>query len=127
MDIKSFRDLIAWQKAMDYVVLVYRHAALFPREELYGLTCQLRRAAVSIPSNIAEGHGRQSTRDFLKFLAIAYGSLNESQTQVLLAQRLKFLEDRACSELLEVSYEVARLINGLIKSLNQKLDAFPNP
>jgi four helix bundle protein len=127
MDIKSFRDLIAWQKAMDYVVLVYRHAALFPREELYGLTCQLRRAAVSIPSNIAEGHGRQSTRDFLKVLAIAYGSLNESQTQVLLAQRLKFLEDRACSELLEVSYEVARLINGLIKSLNQKLDAFPNP
>ena len=89
MEIMSYRDLIAWQKAMDLVTAIYRATAGFPRDEIYGLTSQLRRAAVSTPSNIAEGQGRQSTREFIHFLSIAYGSLNEAQTQILIAERLK--------------------------------------
>jgi four helix bundle protein len=110
MPVKSYRELIAWQKAMDYVILVYRATANFPREELYGLVSQLRRAVVSIPSNIAEGRGRQSTRELLNFLSIAYGSLNESQTQVLIAERLNYLDGQQAAQLLEASHEVGRLI-----------------
>ena len=95
----SYRDLIAWQKAMDLVTAIYRATAGFPRDEIYGLTSQLRRAAVSIPSNIAEGQGRQSTREFIHFLSIAYGSLNEAQTQILIAERLKYLNDSDCQSL----------------------------
>lgn len=80
MAIKSYRDLIAWQKAMDLVETVYRASAGFPREEVYGLRSQIRQSAVSVPSNIAEGQGRKSTREFLHFLSIAYGSLCEAQT-----------------------------------------------
>jgi four helix bundle protein len=125
MEIQCYRDLIAWQKAMDFVVRIYEITVQFPRDELYGLTCQLRRAAVSIPSNIAEGHGRQSTREFVHFLSVAYGSLNEAQTQVMLAQRLGFLQADQCARVLQLSYEVARLINGLSQSLTRKLT--PNP
>jgi four helix bundle protein len=121
MDVKSYRDLIVWQKAMDYVTEVYRLTAEFPRDELYGLTSQLRRSAVSVPSNIAEGQGRHSTRDFLNFLSMAYGSLNESQTQILIAQRLGYITAQRADTLLERSYEVARLINGLSNSLSAKL------
>jgi four helix bundle protein len=127
MEIKSFRELIVWQKAMDFVVLLYENTAAFPTEERFGLTAQLRRAAVSIPSNIAEGHGRQTTRDFLHFLAIAYGSLNESQTQVILAGRLGFLADDRCSMLLDRAGEVARLLNGLTNSLEKRLTGSPIP
>ncbi len=80
MAVRSYRELIAWQKAMDFVELVYQHTASFPKEERYGLTGQLRKAAVSVPSNIAEGQGRSTTADFLRFLSIARGSLYESQT-----------------------------------------------
>src|SRR5436309_1291074 len=121
MEIKSFRDLIAWQKAMDYVIMVYRLTAKFPREELYALTSQLRRSAVSVPSNIAEGHGRQSMREFLNFLSVAYGSLNESQTQVLIAERLEYCDAQQATELFNASCEVGRLINGLMNSLNNKV------
>jgi four helix bundle protein len=120
MGVKSYRELIAWQKAMDYVVLVYQATARFPKEELYGLVSQLRRSAVSVPSNIAEGQGRQSTRDLLNFLAIAYGSLNESQTQVLIAERLQYLDGEQAARLMEASHEVARLINGLCNSLRKE-------
>lgn len=119
--IKCFRDLIAWQRAMDFVALVYEHSARFPKEEQFGLTQQIRRAAVSIPSNIAEGHGRQTTRDFLHFLSIAYGSLNEVQTQIILSERLGYLTAQSSGRLLEASFEVAKLMNGLSNSLNAKL------
>lgn len=119
--IKNYRDLIAWQKAMEFVTAVYQTTAQFPREEIYGLTSQLRRAAVSIPSNIAEGHGRNSTRDFIKFLSIAYGSLNETQTQLMIGKNLGYLTKPPCDQLLEHSYELARLINGLSRSLTAKL------
>lgn len=117
MEIKSYRDLHAWQRAMDFVTAVYQATAKFPRDEIYGLTSQLRRSAVSVPSNIAEGNGRQSTRDFINFLSIAYGSLNEAQTQIVIAHRLGYL---TADETL--SHEISRLINGLTRSLGQKLE-----
>lgn len=117
MAIKSYRDLIVWQKAMDLVVNVYKKTKGFPREELYGLTSQLRRAVVSVPSNIAEGQGRNSTKEFLHHLSIAYGSPCEVGTQVLIAHRLGYLERREVDGFDELSSEVGRLINGLSNKL----------
>ena len=88
MTVHHYSDLIVWQKAMDLVVHVYEVTESFPQREVFGLTNQVRRAAVSIPSNIAEGQGRGTTKDFLHFLAIARGSLQEVETQLLLAYRL---------------------------------------
>ena len=117
MAIKSYRELIVWQKAMDLVEDVYKKTKGFPREELYGLTSQLRRAVVSVPSNIAEGQGRSSTKEFLHHLSIAYGSLCEVGTQILIAHRLGFLETRDVEVLDRVCSEVGRLINGLSNKL----------
>ena len=85
---RNFCDLVAWQKAMDLVEIVYKSTSQFPKDELYGLTNQLRTAIVSAPSNIAEGQGRRSSHDFRRFLTIAHGSLREAETQVMIAQRL---------------------------------------
>lgn len=115
----NYRDLIAWQKAMDLVESVYKATAGFPKEELYGLTSQLRRAAVSIPSNIAEGQGRQTTRDFHRFLAVAYGSLREVETQILIAARLKYLHTDKRTQLMDAAGEIGRLLNGLMASLSR--------
>ena len=117
MAIKSYRDLIVWQKAMDLVEDVYKRTRGFPREELYGLTSQLRRAVVSVPSNLAEGQGRNSTKEFLHHLSIAYGSLCEVGTQILIAHRLGFLEGRDVEVLDGLTSEVGRLINGLSNKL----------
>ena len=114
---KDFRDLETWQRAMDLVEEVYEETKKFPREELYGLTNQLRRAAVSIPSNIAEGQGRDSVKEFLHYLAIAYGSLCEAETQILIASRLKYLEAPQTTKLMNRAGEVGRLLNGLSRSL----------
>ncbi len=84
---KSYRDLVAWQKAMDFVTVIYRVSGSFPQHELYGLTSQLRRAAVSVPSNIAEGQGRHGVAEFRHFLRQATGSLMESETQIMIAER----------------------------------------
>jgi len=96
--IKSFHDLIVWQKAMDLVEANYKVTKSFPKEELYGLTNQIRRALDSIPSNIAEGQGRDSTKEFIHHLSIAYGSLYEVETQLLIAQRLNYIsqQDAGC-------------------------------
>ncbi len=117
----KYRDLLVWQKAMDLVENVYLATASFPKEEMFGLTSQLRRAAVSVPSNIAEGHGRQSDRDFQRFLRIAQGSLRELETQLLLAQRLKYVDQPASSTLLESTEELGRLLNGLLKAIQRDL------
>ena len=114
--IKSFRDLIAWQKAFRLTAGVYAASAEFPRHEIYGLTQQLRRAAVSVASNIAEGAGRHSRRDYVHFLDMAKGSLFEVQTQLLLASEFGYLPS---SELFDASEEVERILNGLIRSLRQ--------
>jgi four helix bundle protein len=117
MAVRSYRELVAWQKAMDFVEEVYRLTQSFPREEQYGITSQLRRAAVSIPSNIAEGQGRQTTGEFRQFLGQARGSLLETETQILLSERLKYLEHQATSGLLDQSAELGRILNGLLTSL----------
>jgi four helix bundle protein len=117
MEIRHFRDLVAWQKAMELCVNVHLFTQKFPRSELYGLTAQLRRAAVSIPSNIAEGCARMTTGEFIQYLGYARGSLAECETQIYCALRIGYLsEDQAMPDL-DLVQNVGRLINGLIRSL----------
>ena len=117
--VKNYKDLETWQLAMKLVAEVYRVTKDFPREEIYGLTNQVRRAAVSVPSNIAEGQGRNSTKEFLHYLSIARGSLFEVETQLEIARQLFYIpsEDAALIEQLIAS--VGRLINGLSRSLTK--------
>jgi len=117
MPIKSYQELFAWQKAMDLAEETYHVTRDFPVEERFGLTSQLRRAAVSIPSNIAEGHERGSTSDYVRYLHIAKGSLAEAETQILLATRLRFLTGKTTGSWLTGASEVGRLLNGLVASL----------
>jgi four helix bundle protein len=117
MKLKNYPELIAWQRAMDLVEDVYIASRDFPREEIYALTSQIRRAAVSVPSNIAEGHGRRTTSDFLRHLSIAYGSLREVETQILIARRLKYVAQARLEEVMNRAGEVGRLLNGLMASL----------
>jgi four helix bundle protein len=112
---QDFRNLVAWQKAIALVTEVYRVTQSFPNEEKFGLTSQLRRATVSIPSNIAEGQGRLSRGEFRQFLGQAKGSICEVETQLIIAQNLGYLRDS--EPLLENLHEVARLLNGLLNSL----------
>jgi four helix bundle protein len=119
MKLKNYQDLIAWQKSMDLVEDVYRASKDFPREEIYALTSQIRRAAVSIPSNIAEGQGRRTTADFLRHLSIAYGSLCEVETQILIARSLKYIAQARLEEVMSRAGEVGRLLNGLMASLSR--------
>jgi four helix bundle protein len=117
MPVRSYRELVAWQKSMDFVAEIYRVTQDFPKVEQYGITNQLRRAAVSIPSNIAEGQGRQTTGEFRQSLGHARGSLLEAETQILLSERLKFLEHEPASCLLEQASEIGRILSGLLTSL----------
>lgn len=116
----SYRDLIAWQKSMDLVVEIYHSTQSFPRVETYVLIAQLRRAAVSIPSNIAEGHDRLSTGEFRQFLGHARGSLVEVETQILISQRLGYLEPSQSTNLLKSTTEIAKILNGLLGSLARR-------
>jgi four helix bundle protein len=110
---RGHRDLIAWKKAMDLVTEIYRASQAFPKEERYGLTSQLRRSAVSVPSNLAEGHGRTSRSDFHRFIAQARSSLLEVETQLEIARNPGYLPHSAAAALLEKASEVGRIINGL--------------
>lgn len=123
MNVKSYRDLLVWQKSMDLAVEIHPIAIAFPKVELFGLTSQLTRAATSIPSNIAEGHGRRTTGDFLYFLSISRGSLNEVETQLTLALRYDYISSAVHDHLLERSGEVGRMLNGLIESLERRLSS----
>jgi four helix bundle protein len=114
---RSYKDLVAWRKAMELVGEIYRMTQGFPQKELYGLTSQLRRAAVSVPSNIAEGQGRLSKGEFHQFLGHARGSLMEVETQVLIAQDLGYLDKTSTEKLLEKAAELGRVLNGLLASL----------
>lgn len=120
MSIESYRDLLVWQKAMDLVVEIYRLTKAFPPDERFGLTIQIRRVAVSIPSNIAEGHGRLHRADFLRFLSIARGSLTELETQLQIATRLGYLDARQTEQSWDLVRHVGRALNGLIRSLNSE-------
>jgi four helix bundle protein len=115
--IRSYKDLIAWQKSVDLVEAIYVTTRRWPKEELYGLTDQVRRAAVSVPSNIAEGQGRAVVREFVHYLRIARGSLFEVETQVIIAERLGYLDSNRTKELLAQVAEVSRLLSGLLRSL----------
>jgi four helix bundle protein len=117
--IKSHRDLIAWQKAMTLAETVYHLTHSFPKEEIYGLTSQVRRCAVSIPANIAEGQGRRSKKEFQQFLGHARGSLLELDTHLELALRFGYLNSESHQKVKPQIEEVGRLINGLIRSLGE--------
>lgn len=115
--IQSYRDLVAWQRSVELSLDVYRGTVNFPSDERFGLVSQLCRAAVSVPSNIAEGYGRGSRQDYLRFLKVARGSLFELETQVTIACRLGYLQEQMFERLDELSKEVGRVLSGLIKSL----------
>jgi len=119
--IKSHRDLIVWRKAMDLVVLVYKATEGFPKHELYGLTNQIRRAASSIPANIAEGQGRRSQTEFRQFLGNARGSLLELDTHLELALRLNYLTASQYDRIHRDLEEVGKVLNGLLRSLASDL------
>ena len=120
--IHSYKDLMVWQKAMDLVVEVYRIVQLLPKEETYGLSDQMRRAAISIPSNIAEGKMRNTRREYINFLYMARGSNAELQTQCLICARIQYIDEKELIKTLSLSNEVGRMINALILSLTK-----PNP
>src|SRR5579862_4098007 len=107
--VRSYRDLVVWRKAMALVTDVYRCTQSFPKAETYGLSAQLRRAAISVPSNIAEGQGRASTGEFKQFLAHARGSLLEVETQILIAQNLEYIQTEHGEHLLQASAEIGRI------------------
>jgi len=118
---QSYRELIVWQKAMKLVTEVYKITEVFPKVEMFGLASQLRRAIVSVPSNIAEGQGRDSTKEFIHHLSIAYGSLMEAETQIQIAANLSYLNQTEANILIEQAAEVGRLMNGLSRSLRKSL------
>jgi four helix bundle protein len=117
MEIKSYENLIVWQKSMDLVVLVYKLTEKFPKEEIYGLTSQMRRSAVSIPSNIAEGSRRSSRKDFRNFLLNAYGSGAELETQIKISKRLHFCKNEDYLKIESLLSEVMRILNKLTNNL----------
>ena len=121
MSTSRFRDLKAWQLGMDLVEHVYLLTDSFPKAETYGLTSQVRRCAISIPSNIAEGNGRDSTKEFLHFIAIAIGSICELETQLLLSQRLKYIEMSDLEKVLDLLTQTRKTIHGLQKYLRAKI------
>lgn len=115
--VNSYRDLIVWQKSMQLVTQVYRKTKTLPREELYSLVAQIRRSSVSIPSNIAEGYGRNATNDYLRFLQIASGSLYELQTQLEICLNLEYLSKEDFESINEQSREIERMLSSLIKKV----------
>lgn len=117
--INTYRDLIVWQKSMGLVTSIYQKTGGFPKNELYGLISQIRRCAVSIPSNIAEGYGRNSTGDYLRFLQIALGSLYELQTQVEISFNLEYLLKNDFDEFYQQSREIERMLSSLIQKLKK--------
>ncbi|MFN2565978.1 MAG: four helix bundle protein [Gemmatimonadaceae bacterium] len=114
---QSYQDLIVWQKAIDLVVETYRISQKLPRDERFGLTSQMRRAAVSIPANIAEGHGRHHRDDYRQFLSIARGSLKELETHFVIAERLGFLTNADLRRARALSDEVSRMLSALHRKL----------
>ena len=120
MGLQTYKDLIAWQKSYALCLKIFKVTRSFPRDEQYGLTSQLKRSALSIPSNIAEGYTRHQTLEYIRFLYIGYASLAELETQILLAKDLEYINAVAFSEILSIHGDVQRLLFALIKSLRNK-------
>ncbi len=118
--LKNYKELKVWQKSYELCLEIYRITAKFPKEELYGLTSQIRRSVVSIPSNIAEGYGRKTTLDYIRMLYISYGSICELEMQILLAGDLGFIEKGVLGRLKKDIAEIERMLKALIKPLENK-------
>ncbi|MCC9071362.1 four helix bundle protein [Flavobacterium sp. F-65] len=116
----DFRKLLIWQKSMSLITKIYISTNNFPKEEIFGLTSQIRRSSISIPSNIAEGLGRESNKEFLRFLNISIGSLFEMQTQLEIAKNIAYLNENEFNILYEDSREVERMLVSFIKKLKQR-------
>ena len=118
--IQSYRDLVLWQRSMSLTEVCYRVTAEFPKDEIYGMTAQIRRAATSVPANIAEGHGRESTGSFVQFLRVAQGSLKELETHLLLVERVGIARTGVVEPVLAECDEIGRMLRALIRSLQGK-------
>jgi four helix bundle protein len=118
--VRTYRDLVVWRKAISLVTEIYRCTQLFPRQETYGLISQLRRAAVSVPSNIAEGHARLTTGEYRQFLGHALGSLVEIETQLVISENLKYLVPAETNELMMRTDEIGKMLNAMLRSLSAK-------
>jgi len=123
MAIDSYRDLRVWQEAMNLAEACYRVTSSFPREEMFGLTVQIRRAAVSVPANIAEGYGRNSKGAYGQFLRVAQGSLKELETHLLLAHRLGFATETKVAPVLSLCDSLGRMLRSLIRSIERSAKA----
>jgi four helix bundle protein len=119
--IKTYKDLIVWQKSMLLVTEIYKISKYFPKDETYGLVSQMRRCAISIPSNIAEGYGRKSTSDYVRFLRVAAGSLYELQTQMEISLNLGYLKSNKFDKLYESGREIERMLSSLTKKLDKRI------
>ena len=117
----TFRDLLIWQKSMTIVTEIYQLTSLFPKEENFGLTSQIRRSAISIPSNIAEGYGREGKNDYLKFLNIGISSLFEMQTQLEIAYNLKYINEIQFNKANEESKEIERMLSSFIRKIKERV------
>ena len=120
--IQSYRDLTIWQDAIALATDLYRRTSAFPKEELYGLTSQLRRAAVSVAANIAEGHGREHTKSFIQFLRMAQGSLKEVETHLIIAENIGLLSSEASLAELKKAESLGKRIRSLIRALQERLE-----
>ena len=120
MPVKSFRELLVWQKGMELVEETYSSVKLLPKEEMYGLSDQMRRAAVSIPSNIAEGQKRKSPKEFANFLSVSRGSVAELETQYIICERLGFLTGENTKKAIDLCHELYKMLNVLIDRINEK-------
>jgi four helix bundle protein len=118
--VRSYRDLIVWQKAMALAALCYTKTRSFPRTEAFGLTTQIRRAGASIPANFAEGNGRENTGAYIHFMRISQGSLKELETHVLLSQTVELMKVKDAEQILEMTDEVGKLLRSLIRALQGK-------
>lgn len=118
--LRNYKELNVWQKAYKLTLEIYRITKIFPKDELYGLTSQVRRAAVSVPSNIAEGYGRKTTPEYIQALYIAYGSICELETQISLAGDLGYIKIEDMNKLFDDMGEVERMLKALIRSLGMK-------
>ena len=118
---KSYRDLIVWNKSMSLVTLIYTVLKKFPDEEKFGLVSQIRRCSVSVPSNIAEGFGRESNKDFNRFLKISIGSLSEFQTQIEIAYNLKYISEIEFNKIFEDSRECERMMSSFMKKIKENI------
>lgn len=117
---KSYTDLMVWKKSIELVISTYEIVKMLPKEEMYALSTQIRRAVVSVPSNIAEGHDRNSDKEFCQFLCIARGSLAELETQLIIANELSYADKDTIDDVLEKCCEVGKMLNALIKKIKSK-------